>query len=122
MNCNELCVKLEECFCNVYHVIGKSFSKEFYLKVLEFEFTRQNISYSFNLDGKVLSGQGEAVFYKPDFLVEDKIVIEFKALPALSLVFEKDLLKYLNGSNFQFGYFVNFGNHDITIKKLSRTK
>jgi len=55
--------------------------------------------------------------YVPDFIIEDKIIIEIKAILEMPSVFEKQLYYYLKGTKYKLGYLVNFGGSELDIKR-----
>ncbi|MBM3209195.1 GxxExxY protein [Candidatus Shapirobacteria bacterium] len=55
--------------------------------------------------------------YKPDIVVDGKVVIEIKALPVLFQDAESQLSYYLKGSNFRVGLLLNFGSPKLQIKR-----
>jgi len=56
--------------------------------------------------------------YRPDFVVEDKIIIEIKALSFAPKKLVDQLYKYLENSNYELGYFINFGSSKLFIKRI----
>ena len=55
--------------------------------------------------------------YEPDFLIEDKIIVELKSVLMMPKVFEKQLYYYLRASGVKVGYLVNFGSDKIDIRR-----
>lgn len=47
--------------------------------------------------------------YTPDFLIEDKIVLETKAKKMITQQDVKQFWDYLTGSNYKLGFLINFG-------------
>jgi GxxExxY protein len=47
--------------------------------------------------------------YRADFIVEDLVIIELKAVENIAYVHQKQLLTYLKISNFKLGLLINFG-------------
>lgn len=50
--------------------------------------------------------------YRPDFVVDDKIILELKAVEFLPRNDEKQLSYYLNGSSYRLGFLINFGSRN----------
>lgn len=59
--------------------------------------------------------------YKPDFIVDDKIIIEIKALQVIPRKLIDQLFDYLRNSNFELGYFINFGGQKLCMKRIIYT-
>ena len=50
--------------------------------------------------------------YIPDLIINDKIIIEIKAKPKLTIEDIKQFWYYLKGSKYRLGFLVNFGSND----------
>jgi ATP-dependent DNA helicase RecG len=56
--------------------------------------------------------------YIPDFVIEDKIVVELKSLPFLGDQPKKQLWQYLKGSTYKLGLLVNCGGSKLEIQRV----
>jgi len=88
------------------NVVEKSLAKEFKLRHLSFE--RQKRIEIFYKGEKVGT-------YVPDFIVENKIVIELKVKPLITAEDRKQFWRYLKGSNCNLGFLINFGTKKLEI-------
>jgi GxxExxY protein len=55
-----------------------------------------------------------------DLLVEDKIIVELKAVTALAPEHQAQVINYLKASEIEVGLLVNFGRPRIEIKRLHK--
>lgn len=55
--------------------------------------------------------------YSADILVEGRIILELKALSALTTEHEAQLLNYLKAAGFKVGLLINFGTSRVQIKR-----
>ena len=55
--------------------------------------------------------------FRADFLVEGKVVVELKAIKALTAVEEAQLLNYLKGTGYRNGLLLNFGTTSLEHKR-----
>ncbi|NEZ03380.1 GxxExxY protein [Wenzhouxiangella sp. XN201] len=55
---------------------------------------------------------------EPDFLVEDQLIVEIKAVKDLSGEHQSQLLNYLRATGLDAGLLVNFGKPRIQVKRL----
>lgn len=55
--------------------------------------------------------------YSADILVEGRIILELKALSALTTEHEAQLLNYLKATGFKVGLLINFGTSRVQIKR-----
>src|SRR3989344_969513 len=69
---------------------------------------------------KIFSNQsGKFVgLYKPDLVVDDKVIIEIKSSRFTPGIYEKQLYSYLKNSNYELGYLVNFGSSALFVKRM----
>lgn len=114
----ELTYKVRGCIFNVYNELGYGHKEQVYQKALKKEFEEKNIPYKKEANLSV-TYKGEAVGnYRPDFVIDNKIIIELKAVEFMPKMFETQLLHYLKATNFQLGFLVNFGAPKLLIKRL----
>ena len=103
----------------VHNELGSGFLEPIYQEALEVELTNQNIPFQreaplpVKYKGMVLNKS-----YIADFILYDKIVLELKALDALSTVHESQVLNYLKATGFKLGLLVNFGQPKLQYKRL----
>jgi len=56
--------------------------------------------------------------YKPDFIIDSKIIIEIKAVEFIPKSFEQQLVHYLKSTSYKPGLLVNFGKPILEIRRL----
>lgn len=113
----ELSYKLVGCFYNVYNKLGPGHKEEIYHKALKIEFDKQKIRYESKKKIKIEYEDKDVGTYEPDFVVEDKIILEIKSVLCVPKVYELQLYYYLKGSNYRLGYMINFGADKIDIRR-----
>lgn len=103
----------------VHSELGKGFSEVVYGDALEIEFIDNNICYSreskfdISYKGNLLPHK-----YKADFIIEDKIILEIKAISNLTESHLKQTLNYLAVSKLKVGLLVNFGEDSLKYRRL----
>lgn len=105
----------------VYNVLGHGFLEKIYenalskrLKDIGFKLKQQhpiNVFFENEIMGE----------YFADLLVEDKIIIELKAIEVLNRIHEVQLVNYLKATNIEVGLLINFGPK-IQIKRRVLSK
>lgn len=78
---------------------------------IAYEHEKQIPIYSWK-DGRKIST------YIPDFIINDKIIIELKSEPFLSKLFLNQIYSYMRVSKFELGLIVNFGEEELHIRRL----
>lgn len=113
----ELSYRLVGCFYDVYNELGPAHKELVYHEALKVLFNQEGLDFKSNKKLKILFRGNEVGIYEPDFIVEDKIIIELKSVLNMPKVFEQQLYYYLRGSDYKVGYLVNFGNEKIDIRR-----
>jgi GxxExxY protein len=55
--------------------------------------------------------------YKPDLMVDNKVIVELKATSGLTEIEEAQLLNYLKATKMRIGLLLNFGTKSLEIKR-----
>lgn len=103
----------------VHHELGKGFNEAVYCDALEIEFIDYKINYSrekryaISYKGNILPHQ-----YKADFIIDDKIVLEIKAIESLNTAHLKQTLNYLAVSKLKLGLLINFAEDSLKYKRV----
>ncbi len=98
--------------------LGLGHKESLYHRALEKEFTNQGLK--FESEKKLpVKYQGEQVgIYQPDFVIEDKIIVELKALPKIAKPQQEQLWSYLKGAEYKLALMINFGGSDVEFKRI----
>lgn len=114
----DITYKIRGAIFNVYNELGYGHKEDVYQKALAKELSACNILYQREKSLSV-EYKGEKVGnYRPDFVVEDKVILEIKTTDFLPKIFETQLLHYLKTTGFKLGLLVNFGAPRLVIKRL----
>ncbi len=113
----DLAYKIVGCFYNVYNTLGPAHKEQIYHKALQLEFKANDIEFTDKKRLKVKYKEQEIGIYEPDFIVDDKIIVEIKSLLLIPKAFEKQLYYYLSASPYKLGYLVNFGSDKLDIRR-----
>ena len=105
----DLTEKIIKCFYKVYDELGTGFLESVYERSLIIELK--------NIDLKAIDQKSLNVYYKDqlvgdfktDIIVEDKVIIEIKAVSKLTAQHEAQLINYLKATGIKVGLLVNFG-------------
>jgi GxxExxY protein len=55
--------------------------------------------------------------YKPDLIIENKVIVELKATLGLTEIEEAQLLNYLKATKMRVGLLLNFGKTSLEVKR-----
>ncbi len=99
------------CF-EVYKEKGNGFTEPAYQECLEVEFASQGIPFEAQPEIPMsYKGRTLKTKFRPDFLCFKKIILEIKAVSALTDEHRAQVLNYLHAGSFELGLLVNFGHH-----------
>jgi GxxExxY protein len=94
----------------VHRQLGPGLLEAVYEQCFCHELTLRNIPYERQRPLRVeYKGLPIECAYRPDVLVDRKVIVELKAAEANSPIFEAQLLTYLKLSNRRVGLLINFG-------------
>lgn len=103
----------------VHRELGKGFSEIVYGDALEIELMDNNVNYSREHKFDILyKGNLLPHKYKADFIIDDKIVLEIKAISCLTDSHVKQTLNYLAVSKLKLGLLINFGEDSLKYKRI----
>ena len=115
----KLSYDIQGAFFEVYNKYRNSYKESIYQKALEEEFTKRKIPFASQGSIPIYSLESGKKFgsYTPDFVINEKILIEIKAQPYLPKAAEIQLVSYLKASKYEIGYLVNFGGNKLEFKR-----
>ena len=111
---------LNACF-EVHKELGNGFLEAVYQEALELGFKNQNIPYEREkllpqtYKGKLLEKE-----YYADFICYGKIVVELKAVAALTSSHKAQVINYLKASSNEIGLLINFGTNSLKWERISK--
>ena len=102
---------------------GNGHKESIYQNAFAEELESRNISFEKEKNIKVYSPKtGKVVgYYRPDFLIDNKIVVELKAVEKIPKMFIDQLYDYLRNSAYELGYFINFASPKLYTKRIIYT-
>lgn len=117
---NELSNKIIKACIEVHKNLGPGLLESVYEICLAKEFDKSEIKYQRQLYLPIIyKGEQLDANFRIDFLVEDKIIIELKAIEFVLPVHEVQLLTYLRLADKRLGLLINF-HEDKLVKGIKR--
>lgn len=114
----ELTKELIATFYDVYNDLGYGFLERVYQNALYKELCRRGFTCEVQKPIKVYH-KGEVVGdYIADIIVDNKIILELKAVNELVEQHECQLINYLKATNIEVGFLFNFGPEPSFIRKV----
>ena len=104
----------------VHKFLGNGFQEVIYQRALAWEFSQVELQYAREIE--------QEIYYKnltdpigtrrADFVVEDKVLVELKAVKAIEDVHLAQVLNYLKAYRLEVGLLINFGAKSLDFKRL----
>lgn len=109
---------------DVHTFLGNGFQEVIYQRALSYEMSQRDLNFQREIE--------QEIFYKElskpigtrraDFVVEDKVLVELKAVKQLEDVHLAQTLNYLKAYRLEIGLLINFGSKSLTFKRLVLTQ
>lgn len=112
----ELSEKIIAAAYNVHKELGYGFLEKVYKNALAIELGEAGLKYSVEFPLKVTYHKIVVGDYFADIIVDDKIIVEVKALSKLESIHEVQLVNYLKATGLEVGLLINFGQ-SVEIKR-----
>lgn len=103
----------------VHSELGNGFQETIYQRALQIEMKRQGLNFSRELEMPIYYDGIRIGTRRVDFFVEDKIMVELKAVTQLEKVHLAQALNYLEAYKMEVGMLINFGNTRLEFKRLT---
>lgn len=119
---SELTGKIIGCAMKIHAALGNGFQEVIYQRALEIEMTDSGIHFSREYEMPIYYKNQQIGTRRVDFLVEEVISVELKALTALEDVHLAQAINYLEAYDLEVGLLINFGTRSMQHKRLNNKK
>lgn len=116
MNLNELTYEINGAIFEVNKLLGAGFLEKVYENALTVELRSRGLKAESQYPISVMYKGVNVGEYFADIIVEDKVIIELKAVETLQKVHEAQILYYLKAIGMKIGLLVNFTFPKAVIK------
>ncbi|HEX8506856.1 MAG TPA: GxxExxY protein [Hymenobacter sp.] len=117
----ELTGKIIGCAMQVHRVLGTGFQEVIYQRALAIELEQCGLAAQRELEMPIYYRQKEIGSRRVDFLVDETILVELKALSALNETHHAQIINYLEAYRLPIGLLVNFGAPSLEFKRFVKT-
>ena len=115
----ELSFQLMEIAFEIHNRLGPGFSEEIYQKAFEFELVARQMSFGRQKTIQVTYKGQMLGTYRLDLVVEDKIILELKAVAVLHDLFKQQVRSYLKATHVRLGILINFGVTRVQSERIA---
>jgi len=115
---NALTRKIIGCAMEVHKTLGNGFQEVIYQRALSIEFEFQGLSFDREKE-MPLTYRGQSIgTRRVDFFVEQKVMVEIKAIEQLLPVNKTQAINYCEAYNIADGLLINFGAMSLEFKRV----
>ena len=115
---DDLTYKIIGCAMKVHSVLGNGFQEVIYQRALAIEMQKQGLGFERELEMPLFYDEQPIGSRRVDFLVENTVMVELKALTKLEDVHLAQGLNYLVAYKVDLGLLLNFGAQSLEVKRL----
>ena len=102
----------------VHSTLGNGFQEVIYQRALAIEMEKQGLSFLREMEMSIFYESIHIGTRRVDFFVEDKIMVELKALIQLEEVHLAQAMNYCQAYNLPIGLLINFGAKRLDYKRV----
>ena len=115
---SEITEKIIGCAFKVHSKMGTGYQEIIYQRCLEIELKKAGLSVQTEVEIVIFYDNIEVGKRRVDFLIENRIVVEIKAITTLENVHLAQALNYLEAFKLEVGLLLNFGSKSLEVKRL----
>jgi GxxExxY protein len=115
---SEITAKIIGCSMEVHKILGNGFQEVIYQRALAKEMNLQGLSFASELEMPIFYKEEQIGTRRVDFLVEEVISVELKALTKIEDVHLAQAINYLEVYNLEIGLLINFGAKSLKYRRL----
>ncbi|GAA4353720.1 GxxExxY protein [Hymenobacter saemangeumensis] len=113
--------KIIGCAMQVHRVLGSGFQEVIYQRALAIELEQCGISAQRELEMPISYRQHEIGSRRVDFLINETVLLELKALSGLNETHYAQIINYLEAYRLPIGLLINFGAPALEFKRFVKT-
>ena len=122
MKYEEITGKIIGCAMKVHSLMGCGFQEVIYQRCMAIEMNNQQIQFVREYEMPIFYEGQQVGTRRVDFFVENKVMLELKAISSLEDVHIAQALNYLEAYNVEVGLLINFGGKSLEYKRLHNKK
>jgi len=122
MKFEDITHKIIGCAMEVHNRLGNGFQEVIYQRALSIELNLNNIEHAREQEMDIYYREEKIGTRRVDFMINNEISVEIKAIKELDDVHLAQALNYLETYNLQVGLLINFGANKLQFKRLHNKK
>ncbi len=122
MKLDEITYKIIGCSMKIHNTLGNGFQEVIYQRCLAIELEKAGLSFAREKEQPIFYDKIQVGTRRADFIVEDKVIVELKAVINLENVHLAQAKNYVVAYDFLVGLLINFGATSLQYKKIFNPK
>ena len=115
---DEITYIINGCPMKIHRTLGNGFQEVIYQRCMEIELQKSGLGFGREVEQAIYYKGIEVGTRRADFIVENQVVVELKAIINLEDVHLAQAKNYLVAYNFPVGLLINFGALKLEYKKV----
>lgn len=115
---NALTHKIIGCAMQVHRILGNGFQEVIYQRALAIEMRYAGLEFEREKEMKIYYRNEEIGTRRVDFFVENKVMVELKAIEKLEDVHKAQAINYCEAYHIADGLLINFGAKSLNFKRV----
>ena len=109
------------CLYEVHKELGSIHKESIYHRALAIELKNKDIPFTEEKSIEVKYKGKSIGQYRPDFIIDNKVILEIKVTPAITKAMQDQVYYYVRGTPYKLVLLANFGTTKVGIKRLIYT-
>jgi GxxExxY protein len=118
----ELSYKIMGILFSVQNQLGNRYQEKYYQRAVEEGLEEEKLKFKRELCVDLKYNDKVIGKYFLDFLIEDRVILEIKAVDCLKPKDFKQVLAYLTANNIELGILANFRTEKLSFKRILNSK
>ncbi len=110
--------KVIGCAMKVHNTFGNGFQEVIYQRALAIELEKQGVGFVREYEMPIHYENIKIGSRRVDFMVQEKVIVELKAIAQLDNTHLAQGLNYLEAYNLEIGLLINFGANKLEFRRL----
>jgi GxxExxY protein len=117
----DLTYKIIGAIYDIHKELGNVHKEIIYHKAIAIELSERGIPFVEETPIDVKYKGKKIGVYKPDFIIDDKVILEVKVTPVITKAMKDQVYYYVKGTKYKLVLLANFGTSKVGIKRLIYT-
>ena len=115
---DDLTYRIIGCAMKVHTALGNGFQEVIYQRALAIEMKKQGLNFAREMEMSIFYEGIQIGIRRVDFFVEDRIMLELKAVINLEDAHLSQAMNYCEAYNLPVGLLINFGSRSLQYKRV----